>query len=96
MINNEMYNGEIDFYPLPYGVEPDMSNFEQWGHYSQIVWSSTTHVGCANQYCPGGLANTGSDVSPYFTVCNYSPPGNFGGQYGANVKKPGNMATVAL
>lgn len=75
MITNEMYNNEINWYPLPYGVEPDMTNFEKWGHYSQIVWKSTTSVGCATQYCPGGLANTGGGVSPYFTVCNYSPPG---------------------
>ena len=74
MITNEMYNDEIGFYP-GYGSEPDMSNFEKWGHYSQIVWKSTTAVGCATQYCPNGLANTGGDVSPYFTVCNYSPPG---------------------
>lgn len=74
MITNQMYNGEINYYPA-YGVEPDMSNFEKWGHYSQIVWKSTTSVGCATQYCPNGLANVGSGVSPYFTVCNYSPPG---------------------
>jgi hypothetical protein len=74
MITNEMYNDEIGFYP-GYGSEPDMGNFEKWGHYSQIVWKSTTGVGCATQYCPNGLANTGGNVSPYFTVCNYSPPG---------------------
>ncbi|KIW29186.1 uncharacterized protein PV07_05016 [Cladophialophora immunda] len=95
MITDEMYNGEINFYPA-YGVEPDMSNFEKWGHYSQIVWKSTTSVGCATQYCPNGLANTGGNVSPYFTVCNYSPPGNFGGEYAANVLQPGNMPTVTL
>lgn len=76
MITNEMYNDEIGFYP-GYGGEPDMSNFEKWGHYSQIVWKASTGVGCATQYCPGGLANVGSNVSPYFTVCNYSPAGMF-------------------
>ncbi|EXJ69906.1 uncharacterized protein A1O5_06979 [Cladophialophora psammophila CBS 110553] len=95
MITDEMYNGEINFYPA-YGVEPDMSNFEKWGHYSQIVWKSTTAVGCATQYCPNGLANTGGNVSPYFTVCNYSPPGNFGGEYAANVLQPGGLPTVTL
>jgi hypothetical protein len=71
-----MYDNEIGFYPTPYGNNnPDMTNFEKWGHYSQIVWKSTTSVGCATQYCPNGLANTGTGVSPYFTVCNYSPPG---------------------
>ncbi|KIV86526.1 hypothetical protein PV11_02133 [Exophiala sideris] len=95
MITNEMYNDEIGWYPLPYGqANPDMTNFEHWGHYSQIVWKSTTSVGCATQYCPNGLANTGSGVSPYFTVCNYSPPGNYGGEYGDNVLQPGGEATV--
>jgi len=76
MITNEMYNNEIGFYPLPYGVEPDMSNFEQWGHYSQIVWQSTTSIGCAVQDCSAsGLSGTGGGVSPFFAVCNYSPPG---------------------
>ncbi|KAJ9643651.1 uncharacterized protein PV06_09162 [Exophiala oligosperma] len=96
MITNEMYNNEINWYPLPYGVEPDMTNFEKWGHYSQIVWKSTTSVGCATQYCPNGLANTGGGVSPYFTVCNYSPPGNFGGEYAANVLQPQGEPTVTL
>lgn len=76
MITNEMYNGEINSYPLPYGIEPDMSNFEAWGHYSQIVWKDTVSVGCAVQDCSAqGLSGVGSGVSAYFTVCNYSPPG---------------------
>lgn len=95
MITNQMYNGEIEAYP-GYGGEPDMGNFEVWGHFSQIVWASTTSVGCATQHCPNGLANTGSGVSPYFTVCNYSPPGNFGGQYGKNVLAPKGGATVIV
>jgi uncharacterized protein YkwD len=77
MITDQMYNGEINFYP-GYGTEPDMGNFERWGHYSQIVWKSTTSVGCATLQCPRGLANTGAGVRPYFTVCNYSPAGESG------------------
>lgn len=61
-----------------YGSEPNMAQFEQWGHFSQIVWKDTKTVGCATVHCPNGLANTGSTVSPYFTVCNYGPPGNYG------------------
>ncbi|KAK5056600.1 hypothetical protein LTR84_012132 [Exophiala bonariae] len=95
MIGDLMYNDEINFYP-GYGGEPDMSNFHAWGHFSQIVWKSTTGVGCATQYCPNGLANTGGGVSPYFTVCNYGPPGNFGGQYGANVLAPLGHPTVSI
>lgn len=52
-----------------------MSLFEKWGHFSQIVWKGTTHVGCYTAHCPNGLGNVGSDVSPYFTVCNYKNPG---------------------
>jgi hypothetical protein len=77
LITDEMYNNEIGYFPTPYGqAQPDMSNFENWGHFSQIVWKSTTSVGCATVDCSaGGLANTGAGVSPWFTVCNYSPPG---------------------
>lgn len=75
MITNEMYNGEIGYYPLPYGTnDPDMTDFENWGHFSQIVWADTTTIGCATYQC-STLENVSSDVEPYFTVCNYGPPG---------------------
>jgi hypothetical protein len=40
------------------------------GHYTQMIWRSTTHVGCA-------IANNGQDE---FLVCRYSPQGNVIGQ----------------
>jgi pathogenesis-related protein 1 len=40
------------------------------GHYTQIVWAATTHVGC-------GMASCGSQQ---VWVCNYDPPGNLYGQ----------------
>ena len=76
MIGNDMYNDEMPNYPLPYGLnDPDMSNFSEWGHFSQIVWEGTKEVGCATQYCPNGVADVGFDTA-YLTVCNYYPPGN--------------------
>ena len=79
VITDLFYNGEVGYYANQYGkANPDMTNFELWGHFSQIVWKDTNKVGCATQYCPNGLGNTGSNVSPYFTVCNYGPPGNYG------------------
>lgn len=96
MITNGMYNGEIRLYPGPYGGEPDMSNFEAWGHYSQIVWADTQEVGCYTTQCDSGLQNVEPNVGKVFTVCNYYPTGNWLGQYGAKVPRPGNMPTITL
>jgi len=40
------------------------------GHYTQIVWRGTTHVGC-------GVARSADQE---IWVCNYNPPGNFVGE----------------
>lgn len=53
------YNGELELYPTPYGNDsPDMTNFEKWGHYSQLMWSGSDSVGCYTQLCapPGKSA----------------------------------------
>lgn len=41
------------------------------GHYTQLVWNTTTSVGCARVPCVNGSV---------FITCNYYPPGNFIGQ----------------
>ena len=48
------------------------------GHYTQVVWRSTTSVGCAIQRCATGSPFGGSTW--FFAVCNYVPPGNFVGE----------------
>jgi hypothetical protein len=55
------------------GIFPNVSRSGGWarvGHYSQIIWPTTTRVGC-------GLANgRGRDV----LVCRYAPAGNIDGR----------------
>ncbi|GFP99422.1 pathogenesis-related protein 1a [Phtheirospermum japonicum] len=41
------------------------------GHYTQIVWKSSTQLGCARLQCTNGM---------FFMICNYYPPGNYGGE----------------
>ncbi|GAB7365012.1 hypothetical protein MBLNU230_g5794t1 [Neophaeotheca triangularis] len=96
VITDLFYNGEVNLFEGLYNQDnPDMSNFEEWGHFSQIVWKGTTKLGCATHDCSGqGLANVGSTVSPYFTVCNYKSPGNYAGEYADNVGEPLEKATV--
>ena len=98
VITDMFYNGEVNWYNGLYGqAQPDMTNFEHWGHFSQIVWKGTSNVGCATVDCssaPNGLQNTGGSVPPYFTVCNYDSPGNFANEYGDNVGKPLGNPTV--
>jgi uncharacterized protein YkwD len=55
-----------DFRP---GTFPAVSRTGQWsdvGHYTQIIWRSTTRVGC-------GLVSRGGQD---WLTCRYSPPGN--------------------
>ena len=55
------------------GVFPNVSRTRNWAdvaHYTQIVWPTTTHVGC-------GLGSArGRDV----LVCRYAPAGNIDGR----------------
>ncbi|EGP90075.1 uncharacterized protein MYCGRDRAFT_103393 [Zymoseptoria tritici IPO323] len=88
------YNNEMPHYTW-YGGEPDMGSFDVWGHGTQMVWKSTTHVACATQHCPNGLANTGAGVSAWFTVCNYKGPGNFAGQFAENVLPPKGPPSIS-
>ncbi|KAK2752464.1 hypothetical protein FQN54_008126 [Arachnomyces sp. PD_36] len=90
MITNLMYNDEFGYFENLYGqANPSMNDFESWGHFTQILWKDTTHVGCVTVPC-ASLQNADPNPSepiPY-TVCNYSPPGNYAGEYAKNVARP--------
>lgn len=52
------------------------------GHATQVLWSSTTEIGCAQASCDQG-------GTPYtFVTCNYNPPGNYVGQTDTYVLPP--------
>lgn len=54
-----------------YRGEPlNSSNWNDSGHYTQVVWDNTKEVGCAKTACKGNI----------IVVCNYDPPGNVLGQ----------------
>ncbi|KAI8424435.1 hypothetical protein MSG28_002927 [Choristoneura fumiferana] len=53
----------------------DFGGSKQIGHYTQMIWSDSTHVGC-------GIAQSHDGAWNKFTVvCNYGPPGNYIGQH---------------
>lgn len=75
MITNLMYNNEFAYFEPYFGqASPDMSQFDKWGHFTQIVWKGTQQVGCATVICDS-LGNVDASNSVPFTVCNYSPSG---------------------
>lgn len=52
---------------------PDPQGEKVWGHYTQMIWPSTTEVGC-------GIGPDPQREGAWRLVCNYSPGGNMLGQ----------------
>lgn len=48
------------------------------GHFTQVVWKSSTEVGCGIKTC-GGLWGD-------YVICSYNPAGNFAGEFQDNVQ----------
>lgn len=59
-------------------------NNPQASHFTQVVWKSTTKVGCAVQSCNGIF--DASFGKARFYVCEYDPPGNFNNLFEENVQ----------
>jgi len=60
-----------------YGTAVTAQNFTAFGHYTQLVWDSTTDVGCGYAYCPSVQGLNGSAT---IVDCRYGPGGNYLGQ----------------
>lgn len=69
----QLWGSEKDSF-IPGGTFPggvsETGNWTDVGHYTQVVWSATTELGC-------GFASNGG-LS--YLVCRYNPPGNFIGE----------------
>ncbi len=65
-----MWYDEIKLYKFPDGGFSMAT-----GHFTQVVWTTTTQIGCGHVTCKG------NDIY----VCNYDPPGNWQGQYKQHV-----------
>ncbi len=60
---------------------------KETGHFTQLVWKNTELLGCGRARCGGGGQNAGEDeVSGWYVVCEYYPPGNVQGAFGGNVQ----------
>lgn len=64
----DLWADEQKFYN---GEKITNSNFSLVGHYTQIIWSSTTKVGCAE-----AISKKGN----HYWVCEYDPAGNYQGE----------------
>jgi uncharacterized protein YkwD len=52
------------------GTKISNTNYQDFGHYTQMIWHNTTEVGC-------GVAQSSHGT---YVVCQYNPPGNFIGE----------------
>jgi|GEM_PF-801909 len=63
----DLYVREKKYY---HGEEISFQNYIEFGHYTQVIWNNTTHVGCAEVRGKYGS----------FVVCQYYPAGNMIGK----------------
>ncbi|MCJ1285370.1 hypothetical protein MMC26_004710 [Xylographa opegraphella] len=93
VITDMWYNGEVTQFP-GYGIaDLDVNSpaFQNWGHFSQLVWKGTTEVGCGTSECSAGT----SIGSGYYVACLYYAPGNYVGDF-TQVGAPLGHPTVAV
>lgn len=79
-ITNDWYLGELAIFDgdnadkkVLYGLADPPQYSPEWTHFSQIVWKSSTTVGCAVKYC--GSDHMLAPAYAWYTVCNYGPAG---------------------
>lgn len=71
----DSWAGEVRWYHFATGACSAPSG-EGCGHFTQVVWKESRSVGCGRAF--------GADSAQVW-VCSYDPPGNWEGEYPANV-----------
>lgn len=64
-------------FDFDFGFTTGQTTGGQVGHYTQMVWDDSTHVGCGFATC-GSIA--GIDFGGTMVVCRYGPGGNYTGE----------------
>ena len=68
---SQLWYNEIELYTYS-PIMSGQNNFSEIGHYTQMVWNSTTEVGMAMAVSSSGKT---------YVAARYSPAGNFVGEY---------------
>lgn len=78
---------------------------EQTGHFTQLVWKTTTEVGCGRTFCNGNndvpgwyeYLEGGYDTdSTRYLVCEYFPRGNVIGEFDVDVQGTSDAGSRGL
>ncbi|TVY32083.1 putative pathogenesis-related protein [Lachnellula occidentalis] len=95
-ITEAWYNGEVGDFPFGVASVPldseGLYNGKDILHFSQVVWKGSESVGCASHECGPNTVLGSANYNSVYTVCNYYPAGNVGGEYITDV----GVATGAI
>jgi len=87
----ELHAAATGFFPISTAINQFAKDAEEYdpahpvyNHWTQIVWKSTTKVGCARSTC-NDLLGLRTGMATYY-VCFYDPAGNVIGQAPKNVQ----------
>ncbi|KAL8982428.1 MAG: hypothetical protein Q9205_003058 [Flavoplaca limonia] len=73
----EFWGNEQEYYDFG-----DAEFDDETGHFTQMVWKTTTDVGCGATWCDGENGTPG-----WYLVCQYFPAGNVKGAFREKVKE---------